>query len=74
MVGDAREQVLADSDRPAEQALDEAIAEQLTTHGYRISASRVRTYLAELRAADSPARRPRVLTSGPAPAAAAEEA
>jgi hypothetical protein len=59
--------VLANTDRPGDQSLDEAIAEHLTDTGHPIGASRVRTYLAELRreaAVDAaPAHRPHVVVN-----------
>jgi hypothetical protein len=73
--------VLAVTDRLGDRALDEAIAEHLTTGGHPLSRSRVRTYMAELRresaANSAPARRPRVVhleAAAPAAAAAAAEA
>lgn len=76
MVKDAHREWLASGD---DQRDDEGIAELLTARGHRISASRVRTYLAELRrsqaAPDSPVPRPHVLTgSAGAPAGSVREA
>jgi hypothetical protein len=62
LVASARDAVLANTDRPADQSFDEAIAQHMTASGHRIAASRVRSYLAELRR-ESAAGRPRVVVN-----------